>query len=203
MTELTDTERVELTRTAHKRLNVGCGVYPLNFFINLDADPNVPAQIHELVPPIPFEDNSLEYVWACHFLEHLPKPLADEFMAEAFRVLEPGGRLGIVVPDTREIMTRWLEGSIDAVEYPCHEWHNVNDLDEICHLFLYSDAQDSQHQWSYDKATLARMFDRAGFVQLEEIDRYRHELIAQGAWYQVGIVGRKPFGEAEVIDGDV
>jgi len=182
----------QLAATALKRWNIGSGEYPLLYFINLDADPTVRADIHATVPPIPADDGALAYIWACHFLEHLDRDGGREFLRECFRVLEPGGRCGIVVPDTREIMTRWLAGTIDAVEYPPRVWHSMADLDEVCALFLYCDIQDSRHQWSYDRETLGRAMGRAGFVELKEIDRYRYPLIAQGAWYQVGIEGVKP-----------
>jgi len=187
-----DEQRMEMEASAHKRINVGCGEYPLNWFTNIDADPDIPAQIHEVVPPIPFEDGTLEHVWACHFIEHLRHNEAIEFMAECYRVLEPGGKVGVVVPDTREIMTRWLANSPDCFEFPFGTWRNINDLDEICGLFLYSTTQDSEHQWSYDEGTLARLIAGAGFVDLNLLDRYRYPLLGSGQWYQVGIEGRKP-----------
>ena len=175
-----------------RRLNVGCSVHPLLYFVNLDEDPNAIADLYQHVPPIPFEDGSLDEIYAGHFLEHLSRPNAALFLAECFRCLAPGGKLGVVVPDTREILTRWLAGSLDCVEYPVNTWHAVADLDAVCGLFLYSTVQESPHLWSYDQGTLARAMTRAGFVNLQEIDRYRDPRIPVGAWYQVGVDGFKP-----------
>ena len=173
-----------------RRLNVGCGQYPILYFTNLDEDPRAIADFHQRVPPIPFEDGSLDEIYCGHFLEHLADPRL--FLLECYRCLAPGGKLGIVVPDTREIMTRWLAGSLDCVEYPEGTWSPVADLDAVCGLFLYSTVQDSRHLWSYDQGTLARAMTRAGFVNLQEIDRYRDPRIPVGAWYQVGVDGFKP-----------
>jgi len=192
MREFTGLETTKLRRTAHLRVNVGCGEYPMNFWTNLDGDPEVPAQVHAVVPPMPFDDEELEHIYVGHLLEHLTFVDGAEFLAECYRCLKPGGRLGVVVPDTREILTRWFNQMGDEIEVPQYTWWNVNDLDDICHLFLYSDVQDSLHHWSYDASTLARAMTVAGFENLTEIHRYGDIRLASGAWYQCGWDGYKP-----------
>jgi predicted SAM-dependent methyltransferase len=187
-----EVDYAELARTTGRRINVGSGDWPLSYFTNIDEDPSKPAQLHYHVPPLDFDDVSVDYVWAGHFLEHLPYDEGAKFLDEAFRVLAPGGKCGIMVPDTREIVTRWLRGDLDCVEYPQGTWWPINDLDSLCHLFFYSTAQDSPHLWSYDRETLARAMDRAGFTTLKEIDRYRGPFVIQGHWYQVVLEGTKP-----------
>lgn len=182
----------ELQSHAARRLNVGCGQHPLLFFVNLDCDQSAYADMYQCVPPLPFEDGALDDIYAGHFLEHLRPAEAREFLAECLRCLVPGGRVGIVVPDTREVMTRWLSGALDQIEYPAGTWHAVADLDDVCGLFLYSTAQDSHHQWSYDLGTLARLLTGVGFMVTGQIDRYRDPRIAQGAFYQCGLDCIKP-----------
>ena len=187
----------ELVRTTARRLNVGCGHYPMRYWVNLDSSPNVRADIRQ---------DALEYLATCdagqydeiyagHFLEHLPYEVGARFIAECYRVLAPGGKLGLLIPDTRQIMFRWLNGLPDEVEWPQGVWRPVADLDEVCHLFLYSDVQESPHQWAYEEATLARAMARAGFENLHTIDRLHDPRIPVGAWYQCGIDGYKPRGE--------
>jgi predicted SAM-dependent methyltransferase len=173
--------------TAARRLNIGCGMYPLPYWTNLDADPVAIADLCVRVPPLPFGDGALDDIYAGHFLEHLTLPEAGALLVECRRCLVPGGRLGIVVPDTREVMTRWLRGAIDCVEYPQGTFHAVRDLDAVCRLFLYSTVQASPHRWSYDLHTLARLLESAGFLVTGEIDRYRDPRIPVGAWYQCGL----------------
>lgn len=180
------TEVEELKATTHKRLNVGCGRYPMFYYRNLDADPDTEADIHATVPPIPLPDESLSEVWACHFLEHLDYEQAGEFVDECWRVLEPGGRLGLVVPDTREVLRRWMEGAIDHIEIEIGRWYRVADLDAICAMFLYSPVQRSPHKWSYELATLRRLVERHRFTYHHEIDRYRDPRLGSGQWYQCG-----------------
>jgi predicted SAM-dependent methyltransferase len=190
--ELTPEKVDELQATITRRLNIGCGQFPLAFWLNLDRDPLAPAEMHTTVPPIPAEDSSLDEIYAGHFLEHLNRAEAREFLRECYRCLAPGGRLGLVVPDTREILTRYLAGSIDAVEYPLRVWNPIADLDAICGLFLYSTVQETPHKWSYEEKTLSRLMEEAGFVNIKPICRYTDPRLADGAWWQCGCDGWKP-----------
>lgn len=169
-----------------RRLNVGCGAWPLPHWTNLDAASDAIADVYQSVPPLPYADGTLQEIYAGHFLEHLTQDEARAFLAECRRCLTPGGRLGVVVPDTREVVTRYLRGDLDRIEYPQGVFHAVADLDAVCALFLYSTAQDSRHQWSYDLTTLKRLLESAGFVVDAEIDRFRDPRISVGAWYQCG-----------------
>ena len=171
------------------RLNVGSGGSPLEGYVNLDMAEAPQVDVLARAPSLPFLDGVFEEIYAGHFLEHLTPDEATEFLAECRRCLATLGWLALVVPDTRLVMKRWLEGAPDCVAYPPGTWWNVSDLDAVCGLFLYSTVQHPQHRWSYDKETLARRMAMGGFGKLKEIDRYRDERLAAPAWYQVGVEG--------------
>ena len=208
MTELglTDLQLVELQASAHRRLNVGCGLFPLAFWTNLDSDPNIPANIHEdAVEHLrSCEAGQYDEIYAGHFLEHLGQVEAVAFLAECYRVLAPGGKLGIVVPDFREIVTRYLRRGPDAVEYPEDVWSDIADIDTLNAIFIYSTVQESPHRWMWDLESLARAMNAAGFGgptrpvnavglgPLREIDRYRDPRLGTGRWFQAGLDGWKP-----------
>lgn len=177
---------------APKRLNVGCGAYPLLFWTNLDGNPRVRADIHAQVPPLPYTDGQLDEIYAGHFLEHLTPKEADAFLQECFRCLSPGGRIGILVPDTREVVKRYIRQDIDEIEYPRGVWRKISDLNTLCELFFYSTVQESSHKWCYDSETLGKLLVKHGFILLNEIDRFKDPRIALGTWYQCGWDARRP-----------
>lgn len=181
----------ELAASASRRLNVGCGYVPLPYWTNLDANPAVPADLHVSVPPLPFGAESLDEVYAGHFVEHLTPEEARWFLAECRRALVVGGRLGIMVPDTQEVMRRYVEGVRDWVEGPPGTWHDVADLDDVCAFFVFSTVQESPHRWAYDRATLRRLLERSGFEVVGEIDPVRDPRVGRPAWYQFGLDARR------------
>ncbi len=85
-------------QSTQKKLNMGCGEYHKDGYINLDWQPlTKPDVSHNLnVLPYPFEDNSFELIEAFHVLEHLDRPF--EVMKELHRILVPGGVLHVKVP---------------------------------------------------------------------------------------------------------
>lgn len=169
------------------RLNVGCGRYPLLGWMNLDSSSEALADVYQSATPLQFPDEWFSEIFAGHFLEHLTREDGLQFLKDAYRCLEPGGKLGIVVPDTKAVMCAWLNRIGRTVEYPEGVFNAIDDLDAVCHLFLYSTAQESNHLWSYDRDTLARILTEAGFRVTKEIDRMSDPRITVGAWYQVGL----------------
>jgi predicted SAM-dependent methyltransferase len=132
-------------------------------------------------------DGSVAEIYAGHMLEHLEREDARGFLRECHRVLVPGGRLGIVVPDTHQIMARYISGARAVVEWPEGTFRDLTDLDEIAAMFLYSTDQESRHQWSYDIRTLARLVSSCGFEVTGEIDRHNDPRLGTGRWYQCGV----------------
>ena len=169
------------------RLNIGSGGHSLRDWCNIDNDPAACADLTLTVPPIPYDDDSIEEIYAGHFLEHLTQEDAGLFLDECWRCLKPGGKLGIVVPDIREVMQRYLSQQPARVEYPIGNWRDCRDLDQICDLFLYSTAQDSHHQWNYDLLTLGRLLEAHKFTTIGEINRWLDPRVPVGAWYQFGL----------------
>jgi SAM-dependent methyltransferase len=94
------------------RLNLGCGRDIRDGWVNIDSVP-LPGVDHVIdfdgKPALPFGDDSVTYSEGSHVIEHLRDPLP--FMAELWRVTEPGGRAVFRCP---------YGSSDDADEDPTH-----------------------------------------------------------------------------------
>ena len=90
------------------RLNLGSGERPKPDFINVDnirfPGTTVVADLEE---PLPFKSGVVEYIYLSHVLEHLKDRMV--FLAEANRVLEPGGIVEIIVPHKSSSLAHHLD----------------------------------------------------------------------------------------------
>ncbi len=86
------------TAAAGRRINFGCGRFPMAGWINVDIDASAAADVfHDLNQfPYPFESRSADAILASHVLEHTADPFAT--MRELARILKPGGTLTVRVP---------------------------------------------------------------------------------------------------------
>lgn len=97
-------------------LNLGCGGKIHPDWVNVDMAPRMAGvQACDLRRGIPFPDDTFEVVYHSQVLEHIPPEEAPFFIQECLRVLRPGGRIRVVVPDLESIMEAyrtWLHRNL-------------------------------------------------------------------------------------------
>lgn len=93
-----------------KKLNLGCGKYEIPGYLNLDGAKG------DVIYPLPYPDASVDEVRASHVLEHFPHAEIPAVLSDWVRVLKPGGKLQISVPDFEDIARRYLAGQQIPVE---------------------------------------------------------------------------------------
>lgn len=87
-----------IKRRSGKKLNLGCGEFKKEGFINLDlrqeTQPDVVWDLNKF--PYPFNSGEFEVIEADHVIEHLLDPF--RVMKELHRILKDGGKLVVKVP---------------------------------------------------------------------------------------------------------
>ena len=68
-------------------------------------------RVHDIRKGLPYNNNSLLYVYSSHCFEHLYLDQAMKFLRECFRVLKPGGILRLVVPDLELLIREYTEAA--------------------------------------------------------------------------------------------
>jgi predicted SAM-dependent methyltransferase len=84
------------------KLNIGAGGDIKEGWRNMDIMFAPPDYI-DITKPLPFEDNSVDFIYTSHTVEHTTTPDAVRFFAEALRVLKPEGTLRVAVPSVDKI----------------------------------------------------------------------------------------------------
>lgn len=84
------------------KLNIGCGFNKLDGYLNVDGFPDcAPDLVWDLEKtPWPFEDDSVDEIYANHVLEHLGQATQTFFaiVKEIYRVVRHDGEVRIAVP---------------------------------------------------------------------------------------------------------
>ena len=109
---------------------------------------------HDLTYGLPFPDNSVDYIYTSHVLEHLYPDSARNLLHEARRVLKDGGLLRICVPDLKHAIDLYLSGQKErALEYF---------FQDSCTGAFH------RHKYMYDFEMLEHALDEAGFASVQQ-----------------------------------
>lgn len=117
---------------------------------------------------MPFEDRTIDGIYACHVAEHLRKPELAAMLSESRRCLRSGGWIRLAVPDIKKLSQRYLDsGNADTyVAELCMAdvWDKISTFQGRLQVMLW--GQPSCHKWMYDGESLAARLTAAGFVRV-------------------------------------
>lgn len=150
-------KKISSTRISkYSRLHLACGWNILQGWANIDTLNNRNLIHWNLLNPLPIEDNSIEYIFCEHYLEHIDRMQAKAFMTDCHRVLKEGGVIRISTPSLRKIIDDYIKGhklgctEIDATaSTPCQI------LNKYMHWW--------GHEFIYDEEELSLLFSETGF----------------------------------------
>ncbi len=147
-------------------LNVGCGLFPVEGFVNLDWHwcPGVDV-CWDLRKPYPFASDRFDGIYCEHCIDGLPRDCFIPNLREMLRVLKPGGTLRISFCDAELYVDAYVEWRSAKTPTPfMHERGHrtgMQALDWICHHVT--------HQTLIDFETLELHLREAGFREIRRV----------------------------------
>lgn len=164
----------------------GCGMMMANGYLNVDFLDymfngeiktgmvyHVPAKGDrcffvklDVAEGVPFPDEQFSHVYHSHFLEHINNVQGFGFLQHCYRILKPGGRMRILVPD----LEYWSDAYLNNRE-PFLHWYRDTWLKDP--VFYKTKAQifmgalhNHGHQMGYDFETLTHILSHIGFEKI-------------------------------------
>jgi glycosyltransferase involved in cell wall biosynthesis len=135
-------------KPATLRLNLGAGDDKKDGYLSVDLRRDV-ADVLADVTALPFTDESAAELFASDLLEHFPAPRTQQILAEWHRVLAPGGKLTLRVPNLlalAQLIVQYPHTRPDVIRniYGGHRWgpdgawdtHHTGWVPEMLHAEL-------------------------------------------------------------------
>ena len=154
-------------------VNVGCGPRPIFGWINIDLIRRPDVIFWDCRRGLPFEDNSVSFIFTERFLDRLEYP--DEsslFLSECLRCLVPGGVIRVVVRDAGLYFRLYDAPGWNALKaaWPLEEEDNHyvdllkgNRFETKMELMNALFGNGGECKYAYDAETLIRHLWKAGF----------------------------------------
>jgi SAM-dependent methyltransferase len=149
------------------RIEVGSGGRPTPGYVHVDLDPESP-HLEACAPAwdLPFSDAWADEILASHSLEHIHPRFLLQTLREWHRVLAPGGRVRVLVPNAPQLMQRFLVSPIDE------KWGVMGALLGMnCPPDVSTPGQllcTSQHQILFDAELLRWAFETSGYTNVAD-----------------------------------
>lgn len=173
------------------KLHLGCGEKYIPGWFHIDVCHLPHINLVHAVDRLPMiEDDSVDEIYSCHVFEHFTSQQAPDVLNEWHRILKPGARMRIAVPDFESLAKYYLEtyqlGHVLGPLFGGHSrlydiHHTVYDFTTLkklleAHRFQGINKYDWQqtehaHTDDYAKAHLPHLpFDRHGNPPPEYFD---------------------------------
>ncbi len=186
------------------KVNIGCGPQVVADWINYDSSLHIilsryqflkkilrslriiSKQVYETNWPfelirridlrkgIPLLDESVDFIYCSHFLEHLTYDSAVRLLKECHRVLRHEGLIRLVCPDLKLITSKYLQKDLNYILF------NVSSKADLSKAFIrslcLSDDRPvveriffpgSLHRFMYDFDSLEGLLTLCGFINIE------------------------------------
>jgi len=154
-----------------KKLQLGAGPTTLPGWLSTDIEPVSDSVLYlDATKSFPFDDDTFDYIYNEHFIEHISWHEGSFMLQECRRVLRPGGTIRVATPD--------LEVLIDLYNHP-GEAPNKEFINWITNNFLYgieigkasfvvnNAFRNFGHQFLYDGDLMKMAMQKAGFASVK------------------------------------
>jgi predicted SAM-dependent methyltransferase len=147
------------------RLQIACGPNQLDGWLNTDISLDAPL-LFDATQRFPVKDNSIHYIFAEQFIEHISRDKAALFLQESFRALQPDGILRITTPDieihAREYLARSDRARLLLERMRQRGAQYASYYADILNKTFCEDA----HVYLYDAEVLEQMLQSVGFTEI-------------------------------------
>lgn len=162
-----------------KKVNIGCGTNKLSGWENYDIELDIRK-------PLPFNDNSVDFYFAEHVVEHIDYKEVWNFFEEVHRTLKNGGVIRIVVPSIiKQLNSSEKPEFNNYLEFYNKRGWSDKSLKGVSKSILFG----HQHRSAWSEDLMVGMLKVIGFdSNVSELYHSKYEELSnlEGHWKVVG-----------------
>ena len=166
--------------TTERKLQLGCGRNWLEGWLNSDYFPRTSDILQlDVTIALPFENDTFDYIFSEHVIEHISYPEGAYMLEECFRVLKPGGVLRVGTPDLAFLVNLYREDeaasqSRTQIEQEFLEYFLANEIKDretnapvdFDTYLINKFVRAWGHEFIYDEKSLRHMMTTLGFADI-------------------------------------
>jgi predicted SAM-dependent methyltransferase len=155
---------------AIKKLQIGCSINVLPDWFNVDIIPFYDGSYFmDATREFPIPDETFDYVFSEHMIEHIDYLQGWHMLKECYRVLKPNGKIRIATPDLRKLVDLFREDKTDAqqeyIQSVMQTWRP--EVNSDAEGYVVNVVFGFDHKFIYDEATLTIALQKAGFTNIK------------------------------------
>ena len=185
------------------KVNIGPGPNARDHWVNVDIVARDGINlVHDCRKSLPFDDDSVTCIFMEHVLEHIDyTEEVPHFVSEAYRVLEKGGVIRIIVPDLEKYLRAYCEDDWESLKLIRPLGPGLTDAYYKCRyrtkmeLINMLFRQGHEHKYAYDHETLEFVLKRYGFSEVVR-QEFSRSLMAELALDQASRASESLYVEA-------
>lgn len=170
------------------KLNVGCGNKKIHGFVNLDGraecNPDAVCDILEL--PQYFPKDSIDLIYACHVIEHIPKDKLVSTLESWSDLLKFDGKLRLSVPNFDMIVHYYrMTGDLKSLQsyihggqkYPYDHHYTTFNRESLEELLKYVGFREiTEWDWRHTEHTYVDDYSQAFLPHMDKLTGFQMSL---------------------------
>lgn len=149
------------------KLHLGCGQVYIDGWTNVDMESDKADIKIDLRRPLPFDNNTVDFIYSEHFIEHLNVKEGVVFLSECYRILGNGGVFRISTPDLDYLLFRYFFFWKWRTWYKQYGYEWIKTRAEMVNIVF----REWGHQYLYNREELERRLVEAGFAKIHRKKR--------------------------------
>lgn len=158
-----------------RKLQLGSGTNRYDGWFNTDLYPRGGNAYLDVTSPLPFKDNTFDYIYSEHMIEHISFQDAEQLLRESYRILRRGGKLRIATPDLSHYVSLFGENKSpqqnEYIDWMHSNWINKAGIKYKNESFILNLAMHSWgHLFIFDFNTLNSVLSDIGFGEIKQFE---------------------------------